>query len=190
MYVPYRSDPIRPALIMLVIVGALVLIIPGAGLKLITGAFLTGPAAWAILQRLRKGRGLTVDPAAQTITLQHGLTGHSVSVALSAIQGWRVNDRDQLNLAYFIMRASDPGEDPRPPRLKLFVSAALDDPMPLAAALPSVQALEVRQLAELVTMRRVRRVLLWSAAILLGIPGLIMFVIRVLGGALGLFKLN
>ncbi len=173
----YQSEPIRPALILLLIVAVVVVLLPPP-VRVVGAFFFSGPVAWALLQSLRNNRGVTVTP--QQITLFGCLTRRTTIVPVGKIQGWRVNGRDQLLIAWNEERnkADDP-DDERPPRLRLFATAALDDPRPLIAALPAQQPLTPGQMGALIGMRRVRRSLVWLGVLFVVLPVIVFSILRV-----------
>jgi hypothetical protein len=180
MLYKYRSESITPALVLFAVVGVIVVLLP-ANVRVIGALFFSGPVAWSILQLLRRGRGVTVTPG--EVRLDSCLTRRTTTVPIDKVQAWRTNGRDQLLLAWHQERDQDDPDDPRPPRLRLFVTAALDDSPRLAAALPKLQPLPPEQMNMLIGIWRVRRGLMWIGGLFIGLPLVVFIIIRVLTAA-------
>lgn len=183
---PYRTEPIRPALIMAVVVLAAALLAPNPGLRVLILILLSGPLAWAFLQVARRGRGVLVE--ADRLGLQAGVLRRSLTIRAEQLQVWDLLSGGQLAVAYLQPRRAEPGDEPRPPRLRLYITPALADPHGLAAALPSTAAMSVEQLHWLVLWRRIRRLIFVMFGLFAGVPALVILLARIVGvvtGALG-----
>ncbi len=186
MRFPYHTEPLRPAAILLAVVGVVALLAPNANWRLLILVWISGPLAWSAMQWLRRGCGVMLHD--DVLSLQSGITHRIVIVPLPAIQAYRLTADDRLALAYLQPRRAEPDEEPRPPRLRLYVSAPLADPGGLVAALPTVNSLTPAQLASILGWRRVRRALWVIFGVLIGVPTLIILGARLINGVLGLLR--
>jgi hypothetical protein len=176
---PYRVDPIRPALIMIVVVLILAVIMPSPAARFLTLVFVSGPLVWSGLQWARRNRGVTIGK--DTVTLQSCLIRRAIRVPLTQVQAHKLTGTDQLALVWLQPRRAESGNEPRPPRLRLFVTAAIGNPTDLAAALPEGKGITLAQLDEMMRWRRVRRALFWIGGLFVGVPALIIVVMRLIG---------
>jgi len=179
----YRSDPPRPALILIAVVIVLAMLAPTGLLRGLIAVFLTGPLAWLALQLLRRGRGVSVT--AERLQVHANLTRRSLTVPFSQLQAYTTTNGDQLAFAYLQPRRIEAGDEPRPPRLRVYVTAALIDPEAVRATLPQAHGITPSQLNELLLWRRIRRVLYWLIGLFIVFPLLIIFGLR-LGMSIGL----
>lgn len=185
---PYRVEPLRPALILIGVVLLIALLMPNPAARILTLVLLSGPLAWGALQLTRKGRGVILSE--DQIELQSGVLRRSTHIALSQIQCWEMIPDGQLSLAYLKPRKVDnPRDEPRPPRLKIYVTPALAEPESLNTLLPVATGITLAQLQSLVIWRRIRRFILLLFGLLFGVPTLVILSARLIGvlsNALGL----
>ncbi len=177
---------------MIAVLFVIIVVVGFAGSNLTVRALcsilLTGPLAWALLQWARRGRGVLVE--GERCTVQICAPRRNLSFAVSDIQGWSINNRDQLQIAFAQPRKTVAGDEPRPPKLRYVVSAALDDPAALSAALPASCPFSPEQMRTLAGMRRVRRALLWSAGLFVGIPLAVVITWRVAAAVWSVIKVS
>ncbi len=175
----YRVEPLRPALILIGVVLVVALIMPSTAARLLTLVFLSGPVVWSGLQLARRGCGVTINDG--LIALQACLTRRIRRIPLAQVQAHKITATDQLAVAYLQPRRTEPGNEARPPRLRLYVTAALADPVALMAALPLAVGITSKQMDEMLLWRRVRRTLLWLGGLFVGIPTFLIILFRVVG---------
>ena len=165
-----------------------IVVIPNTTVRGLCAAFLSGPLAWSALQLARRGRGVLVE--GERCTVQICAPRRNLNFAVSDIQGWSINNRDQLQIAFMQSRKTVAGDEPRPSQLRYVISAALDDPAALSAALPASCPFSPEQMRTLAGMRRVRRALLWGAGLFVGIPLAVVITWRVAAAVWSVIKIS
>jgi hypothetical protein len=181
----YRTDPIRPALIL---AGALLLgaiLLPSSLVRVILLASAAGALTWAFLQARRRHHTLTLGDAA--VTVQHALTGRETQIAYQRLLGGALTDREGVILAYRQAPSAPPapGTAAQPPLMqarpdptftRLLITPPLDDAEALLVTLtarlphhPEIQRIDPQRLQHLARGRRRRG---WGLLILaiLAIP--------------------
>src|SRR5262249_46064635 len=117
--------------------------------RLILVAMAVGPGAWALLQWLRRGRGVQLD--SDCLLIQHSITGRARRIPLAAVRSFTTTSGDRLLLLYRppdkAPAANTTSDGPlaltniRPeshqsrPRYKLAVTPALNQPREVVEAL-------------------------------------------------------
>lgn len=164
----YHTEPIRNALIMVVLIVIVALLIPNSLLRIVVLALAAGPGAWAILQRLRRRVGvyLTED----RLVIENALNGRASNIPYTMIRGYLLTPADGLVVAYVEPLKPEPVKRPiqgvaltaarpeshRRPKQRLVVAPPIDDADNLIRALdqqlqrtpptaPSVSEQELRQ---------------------------------------------
>jgi hypothetical protein len=139
MYFPYRTESPRLAIVMAAfcIVGAV--LVQLLLFKVILLACGSGPAAWALIQWRRRGRGVTL--ADDHIMVQRALARTPWRVPYSCVRGFAATRRDALALVHEEQHKAPVQPTLRPDSFKamssrrLIDSAPLEDPDALIAAL-------------------------------------------------------
>ena len=187
----YRVEPLRPALIL---IGVLLLVtaLTPAGWRGLVAIFLSGPLVWLLLQVLRRRVGVTLR--ADRIEVRSSVTRGLRRISLTQIRSALLLPDDRLVIAYWQPRPTTPGgSDPRPPRQRIVVTAALDDAPGLLAALPKIalttQDLSADKLRQALQIRRARRLIYAVLIILIGIPAVLTLVLHLLA-SLGVFNVS
>jgi chromate transport protein ChrA len=185
----YHTEPLGPAWALLAVFTVFVILVPGPA-RPVTAMLYSGPLAWMAVQALRRGRGVRFGPA--QLSVQMMVSRRTVLIPFDQIQAWEVTARDELAIAFLAERPAEDGEEPRPPRLRVTVSAPLADPIGLSLALRA-RALDslpmpVGQLRTLLGMRRVRRILLWCAGLFIVLPTVVVILFRSAFAAISLFR--
>jgi hypothetical protein len=177
MLYPYRVEPFRPALIVIGVEAAIALLVPNAAWRVFLLLWIGGPALWAFLQIARRNAGVTLYPG--HVAIQSSVTRRITNVPFERLLGvWVMPDR-RLALAFDQPRPTPSGDpDPRPPRLRLYVTAALVEPGALLTALPSDFKLTTERVRQLFRGRWRRRTLYLALAIVIGIPLLMLLIFR------------
>ncbi|MHB8624928.1 MAG: hypothetical protein ACYDBJ_03685 [Aggregatilineales bacterium] len=174
----YRVEPVRPALILIVVEAAIALLIPNVAWREFVLLWISGPALWAVLQIARRNSGVTVY--ADRLAVQSSLTRRVTNVPFDYLLGDWVTPNRRLALAFHQPRPMLSGDpDARPPRLRLYVTAPLADSGMLITALPSNHKLTSEQVRKMFRMRRTRRSLYLILALLIGMPLLMLLLFRV-----------
>ena len=187
----YRVEPLRPAFIMISAVLLMTAIVPDIWRGLIA-IFLSGPIVWLLLQLLRRRVGIMLRN--EQLEVRSSVTRLVRIIPLNQVRASLILPDQRVVLSYMQLRPNTPGDpDPRPPRQRVYVTAALDDAPGLVAALPTVFLtkgdLTAVQLQRLLRGRRVRRLIYSALIILIGIPAIIGIAVRIFSG-LGLFNLS
>lgn len=177
MLYPYRTEPLRPALILIVVEAVIAVIIPIPAWRVFLLLWISGPALWVLLQMARRNIGVTVYP--DRIAIQFSLTRQVTDVPFERVLGAWVTPNQRLTLAFQQPRPMAPGDpDPRPPRLRLRVTAPLIDPGAIVAVFPANPSLASEQVGQMFRRRRRRRTLSLMLIIIVGIPVLILLIFR------------
>ncbi len=177
MFFPYRTESLRPALTVIPAVVILVILMPNPVLQVLAALLISGPLAWIALQLARAGRGIHISET--EVEFQTTLLRRVHHLDREQIQALLVTPRDGLALAYWQPRKAEPGEEPRPPKLKLFISDPLVDPDAALDALSRTASLSEAKLRTLLTWRRVRRLLLAVLSLFVLLPALIVIIIHI-----------
>ena len=173
----YRTEPLRPALILIAIEAVIAAIIPSPGWRVFLLLWISGPALWVLLQLARRKIGVTLYP--DHVAIRFSLTRQVIDVPFDRILGAWITPNGRLALAFQQPRPMTAGDpDPRPPRRQLRVTAPLVDPSVIVAALPPNRALAAEQVAQMFRGRQRRRTLYLILAILVGIPVLVLLLFR------------
>jgi hypothetical protein len=177
MLYPYRTEPLRPALILIVVEAVIAIIVPIPAWRVFLLLWISGPALWLLLQLARRNIGVTVN--ADHVALQFSLTRQVTDVPFDRLMGVWVTPNQRLALAFQQPRPTAAGDpDPRPPRVQLRVTAPLVDSSAIVAALPANRSLAPEQVAQMFRRRRRRRTLYLALAIMVGIPVLMLVIFR------------
>jgi hypothetical protein len=200
-FFPYHVEPVRPALLVavpLILAGAL---LPPAARPVLFAAA-GGPLLWALLQVLRRGRGVHLAQAG--LIVERALFGRPTLVPFAALRGCATTRSGGLALLW-----REPSAPPNPltapseapaltaltattdpdsqPRQRLMLTAPVADSEALRAAIadrcvPDTLA-PGAVMARLIRRRRLRNVMLLVVA-LLGTPLYTIIVLRILSGLL------
>ena len=177
MLYPYRTEPLRPAWILIAVEVVIVVIIPNPAWRVFLLLWISGPALWVLLQLARRKIGVTLYP--DHVAIQFSLTRQITDVPFDAVLGAWITPNGRLALAFQHPRPMTPGDpDPRPPRRQLRVTAPLVDPSVIVAALPPNRVLAAEQVAQLFRRRQRRRTLYLILAIVVGFPVLVLLLFR------------
>lgn len=198
---PYRVEPVRPALLVAVpLILAGVILPPAARSVLFIGA--GGPLLWAVLQVLRRGRGVHLGQTG--LIVERALFGPPARIPFSAVRGCAITRSGGLALLWReasghptpLTVASDAPaltaltatDDPdSPPRQRLMLTAPLADPEALRGAIEDRCGPDTlvpgAAMARLIRRRRLRNVTLLIVT-LLGTPLYTVIVLRILGSLL------
>jgi hypothetical protein len=133
----YRSggSP-RPAFAILAIALLLTLLLPAADLRLLAFLFVLPPLVWLGLEWRRQATCLVLDT--DSLHLGRPLRPRPLTIAYGRVSGLAPWGPDRIGLVYAVPRPPFEGEpDPRPPRLRVAISAPLAD---RAAALADLTA--------------------------------------------------
>jgi hypothetical protein len=202
----YHTEPITGALALaapFLLLGALV----DHPLARVVGlATCAGPLAWAGLQSLRRGRGVSLHDDARQIVITRSLSGRTARVGYDDVRGWLATRRGGLALAYEVppptaataaSPPAQPGTDPIPltamhsaqaapgdipagPRRGLILTAKLDDVATLTEqiAARTEAAIPPEYMRQLAARRRTRDVIL-AFFIVAGTPLYVAFLVRI-----------
>ncbi len=114
----------RPAALLAAIALAVGLIIPAADLRLLAFIFALPALFWLFREWRRQRTGLTLT--ADALELQHPFGLRPQKIPYMLIGGIIPQKTDRLGIAYYVPRPDFEGEpDPRPPRLRLTLTAPL-----------------------------------------------------------------
>ncbi len=189
----YHTDSVRPALIVAAPPLILAVFAQMPLLRLALIALASGPLAWALLQRMRRGRTLRLYD--DYLLIQRSMSGRVLRIPYTDIRGAIANRRGGLGLLYRVMPKPAPSEGqrsltdahPEPlSRPRVVITAKIDNVSALVEAINARQAavapeppLPVIHVQTLVARRRRRDFLVVLLAIL-GIPLYVTIITRVL----------
>lgn len=131
---PHQTSPSRrPGVILVGIVLSLVVILPGADLKLLAVVCGVAPAFWLIRETRRRQTGLTL--ASDEMILRAPFGRRPLRIPYAHVGGIQPRDRrTRLGVVYYVPRPAFEGAaDPRPPRVQAALTAPLAD-LPTALA--------------------------------------------------------
>jgi hypothetical protein len=191
MLYPYRVEPLRPALVLIGVILLLTMLAPDIWRGLIA-IWLSGPLVWLLLQLLRRRVGVTLTT--ERIEARSSVTRRVRAIPLKQIRSAQILPDQRLAIAYWQPRPNTAGDpDPRPPRQRVYVTAALADAPGLLAALPTAtltrRDLTPAQLQFILRVRRVRRLFYSVLIVLIGIPAIIGIILHIFS-SLGLFNVR
>jgi hypothetical protein len=188
MRFPYRTEPIRQALIVIAGLVIVAVLLPIELLRLILLSTAAGAGAWLLFQLLRRRHAVILD--ADALIVQHSLIGTPRRVEWQHLRGAMESRREGLIVAYEIppppptvttgnlatapVALSDVHRQTQPakPRLRLLVTPAVEG---IGALLSEINAHAVQStfdaeaLTRLAKRRRTRGYVLLALAVL-GIP--------------------
>jgi hypothetical protein len=200
-FFPYRAEPVRPALLVALPLIFASAMLPAAARPVLFAAA-GGPLLWALLQVLRRGRGVHLGHTG--LIVERGLFGRPTPVSFVALRGCATTRSGGLALLWHepsghpnpLIATSDAPAltaltattDPdSPPRQRLILTAPLADSEALRAAIADRCAPEALApeavMVSLIRRRRLRNVMLLIIA-LLGTPLYTIIVLRILSSLL------